>query len=144
MSRPLNRVAPQLPVGAMQTYQAVATSDQMVVVACATADCQAWRYGWETKVDETTDLGKRQADYIRRESGRTFAELKAGDGLTVFRFEPWQRCFADHRTRPARYLVRRGDWRGDLGTTREHVDVGDWVEDFAEHQDDLADRLRKG
>lgn len=144
MTRPLNRIDPQLPVGQMKTYQAIATSDQTVVAACESVSCPAWRHGWDTVVDETTELGRRQAAYIRAESGRTFQELRAEGGGTVFRFETGQRCFADHQTRPARYLVRGGDHRGNTGLIREHDDSEDWVEDFAEHQDRLADRLRQG
>jgi hypothetical protein len=147
MVRQLNRIAPQLPVTAVKTYQAVATSDQTVVAACATVGCDAWRYGWDTMVNENTELGKRQAAYIRRESGRSFTELptrRDGAGATVFRFEPYQRCFANHETRPARYLVRGGDHRANTGLITEHVDSEDWVEDFAEHQDALAHRLGQG
>jgi hypothetical protein len=144
MTRPLNRIDPQLPVGAVKTYQAVATSDETVVAACQSVGCQAWRQGWDTLVDEATDLGRRQAAYIRGQSGRTFQELPAEGGGTVFRFESGQRCFADHHTRPAHYLVRGGDHRGNTGLITEHVRPEDWVEDFAEHQDRLATRLGQG
>lgn len=142
--RPLTRVDPAMPVGSYNTYQAVHPTDETVVAACQSAGCEAFRLGWDTAVDEDTDLGRRQAAYIRQESGRSFRELKTEAGLTVFRFENGQRCFADHHTRPTVYLVRRGDWRANLGLVRPHVRVGDWVEDFAEHQDRLADRLRQG
>jgi hypothetical protein len=142
--RPLNRIAPQLPVGAMKTYQAIAPPDQTVIEACASVGCAAWRQGWDTVVDEDTDLGKRQAAYIRQNSGRTFKELRSETGLTVFRFESGQRCFANHETRPARFLVRGGDHRSNLGVIREHVGADDWVEDFALHQDHLAERIGRG
>lgn len=149
MTRPLTRIQPQLPVTSVKTYQAVAASDQTIVAACQSVGCEAYRRGWDTMVDLATDLGKRQAAYIRTRSGRTFTELPVGtldgsDQAVIFRFEPGQRCFADHHTRPAVYLVRGGDHRGNTGLIREHVDPGDWVEDFAEHQDRLADRLRQG
>jgi hypothetical protein len=142
--RPLQRVQPALPVASMQTYQAVAPSDQTIVAACASVACPAWRHGWDTTVDETTELGQRQAAYIRGESRRTFREQANAVGLTVFRFEAGQRCFADHHTRPASYLVRGGDWRAHLGVARTHVHPSDWVEDFAEHQQRLADQQQKG
>lgn len=142
--RPLSRIEPALSVGAMKTYQALAPTDQTVIAACATVGCAAWRHGWDTVVDEETEFGRRQAKFIRQGSKRTFREVRNAVGLTVFRFDTGQRCFADHHTRPAVYLVRRGDWRGNLGVTREHVGPGDWVEDFAEHQDHLADRLKQG
>jgi hypothetical protein len=142
--RPLNRIKPAGPVQAYQTYQAAAPHDQTVLAACRTVGCGAYLHGWDTVVDEQTDLGRRQAAYIRQQSGRSFKELRSEGGLTVFRFDAYQRCFADHRTRPARWLVRGGDWRASTGLVREHTRPDDWVEDFAEHQDRLADRLRQG
>lgn len=143
--RPLNRPwTPQGPPQAYKTYAAVQPPDVTVVLACETVGCGAWRHGWDTTVDETTDLGRRQATYIRQASFRTYRELRTGEGLTVFRFDAGQRCFADHRTRPQRFLTRGGDHQANLGLLREHTRGQDWVEDFAEHQDRLADRLRQG
>ncbi|MEU8362319.1 hypothetical protein AB0C27_40505 [Nonomuraea sp. NPDC048882] len=112
--------------------------------ACEQVGCAAWRHGWETKVDEGTPLGQAQAAYIRQQSGRTFREQRTGEGLTAFRFEPGQRCFAEHRTRPETYLVRGGDWRQNLGLIRQHQRPADWVEDFSLHQDGLSEQQRKG
>lgn len=87
-------------------------------------------------IDESTTLGKDQAAYIRGESGRTFREQRTAAGLTVFRFESGQRCFADHKTRPELYLVRDGDFRGNpTGRRRQHARPADWVENV---QEDLA------
>ncbi|MGW0587464.1 hypothetical protein [Streptosporangium sp. NPDC002607] len=142
--RPINRIAPALPVGAMQTYRIVAPPDQLVRAACELVGCAAWRHGWQTAVDESTELGRRQAHYIRYASGRTHREQRTAAGLTVFRFEPHQRCFADHRTRPETYLVQGGDWRQRLGLIRRHVRPADWVEDFAEHQARLNRAIERG
>lgn len=142
--RPLTRITPALPAGAFQTYRIISPPDVMVRAACEQAGCAAWRYGWETRVDEATDLGQAQAAYIRRQSGRTFREQHADAGLTVFRFEPYQRCFADHRTRPETYLVRGGDWRRDLGLIRQHRHPADWVEDFGEHQSRIKQQHERG
>lgn len=141
--RPLSRVQPVGPPGAYQTYRIISPADRAVKTACEEAGCAAWRYGWETRVDEGTDLGRAQAAYIRTRSGRTFRELRDG-GLTVFRFGPKQRCFAEHKTRPEIYLVRAGDWRADRGLIRRHTRAADWVEDFAEHQARLAEQQRRG
>src|SRR5690606_34697531 len=122
----------------------ISPADRMVKTACEDAGCLAWRYGWETRVDEGTELGRAQAAYIRHQSGRTFREIRTAEGLTVFRFEPYQRCFAEHRTRPEVYLVRGGDWRRDLGLIRRHTRPADWVEDFGEHQQRIADQQRRG
>lgn len=112
--------------------------DTSVVAACHEVRCEAWQFGWETLADEGTPLGREQAAYIRRMSGRTFTEHRAEGGrMTVFRFEPRQRCFAEHRTRPARWLVRGGG-------VREHAGMRDWIDDLDEHVGRLEDQLRKG
>lgn len=138
------RLQPAMPTGAYQTYAWSAPRDTQVRAACEEAGCLAWRHGWETKVDESTELGRHQAAFIRQRSGRTFREQRTAEGLTVFRFEAGQRCFADHQTRPAVWWVRGGDWRQNRGMVRQHTRGADWVEDFAEHQNRLAERLRRG
>ena len=109
--------------------------DTSVVAACHEVGCAAWLYGWETLVDESTALGAEQARYIRHMSGRTFTEL-AGTP-TVFRFATRQRCFAEHRTRPARWLVRNG-------SLREVGGISEWIGDLDDHMNRLQDQLKKG
>lgn len=138
------RLPPALPVGAYKTYAVASPPDRSVRAACEQVGCLAYRHGWESHVDEATELGRRQADYIRRKSGRTFREQRDAAGITVFRFDSGQRCFAEHRTRPELYVVRFGDWRQNLGTIRRHTRPADFVEDFGEHQQVLADQLRRG
>lgn len=139
----LNRLAPQMPSGAYQTYSVSRCPDTLIKAACADVGCPAWASGWETRVDESTLLGRQQADYIRRSSGRTFTTYADG-GLTVFRFESGQRCFADHQTIPERFTVLGGDWRAYSGVQRVHQNGRDWAEDFGEHQQGLADQIEKG
>lgn len=138
------RLPPNMPAGAYQTFQLAAPRDRMVQAACEQVGCEAWRHGWESVINEATDLGKRQAAFIRQESARTFREQRTQAGLTVFRFDSGQRCFADHRTRPEVYRVWQGDWRQNLGLIRRHSRPVDWVEHFAEHQDRIADQIKKG
>ena len=136
---------PRLPVRAYRTFQIVRPPDLRIRVACEAADCGAWRHGWQTIVDERTDLGTAQAAYIRQKSGRTFREQRSGDGLTVFTFEPRQRCFRDHHTLGERYVARGGDWRGNpTGEHRIHASPADWVEDFGEHQQRLVEARERG
>lgn len=130
---------------AYQTYSIASPHDRQVRAACEQVGCMAWLRGWESAVDESTPLGQQQAAYIRTQSGRTFREQKTAAGLTVFRFEPRQRCFADHHTRPEVYAVRDGDHRGNpTGRVRRHERAADWVEDFGEHQLRLVDQQQKG
>jgi hypothetical protein len=112
--------------------------DRWVKTACQAVGCENWRNGWETHIDEATPLGKLQGEYIRGQSGRTFTERRTGEGLTVFTFASGQRCFAEHRTRPARLLVHEG------GRTREHVSFTDLADDYTEHTGRLAEQIERG
>lgn len=137
---------------ATRDYKILLPRDTMVRSVCEEVRCESWQFGWETICDESTDLGLAQATYIRQRSGRTFTEHQSaaavsatwrpGAGtlvrpLTVFRFEARQRCFAEHRTRPARFLVTGGG-------TRSHVRLGDWLGDLDEHVGRLADGAARG
>jgi len=142
--RQLFRIHPQLPAAAFKTYAISSPiSTHYRDGTCDEAGCLAQRHGWQTNVDETSDIGQRQAHYIRKLSGRRFTERRTEIGLTAFVFEAGQRCFAAHKVsleRPEFYIVRDGDWRGNpRGTpTRVHSSADSWVDDFASHQDQLA------
>lgn len=139
------RMPPELPVGAYQTYSITSPTDATVKAACEQVGCEAWLHGWESTIDESTELGQRQAAYIRQQSGRVFREQRTAAGLTVFRFDSRQRCFQEHRTRPEVYAVRDGDWRGNpTGRRRVHANAADWTEDFGEHQQRIADQHERG
>lgn len=112
--------------------------DTTVVVACEQVRCDNWRYGWDTVLDVRTPEGRDAADWIRSgASRRDFREMGTADGggTVVFRFSPHQRCFAEHRTKPARWLVRG---------VREHTDMSGWIDDLDQHAGRLADQIRKG
>lgn len=137
----LNRIQPAGPVRAYKTYQlASPVSTHYRDGTCDEAGCLAHRNGWQTAVDETTDLGQRQAHYIREVAGRRYTEVRTPAGLTAFTFEAGQKCFTTHKVpldRPEFYVVRSGDWR-QMGTPRQHSGPDAWVNDFAEHQDRIA------
>lgn len=112
--------------------------DVWVRTACEDAGCDQWANGWETVCDDS-DMGRMVAMLIRSgQTGRDFAEL--GGTPVVFRFAPRQRCFREHRTRPARFAVRPGPGLPLIARTR----LADWGEDMVEHAGRLADGLRKG
>ncbi len=105
---------------------------------CEEVDCAAQAGGWETLVNESTDLGARQAHYIRTVAARHFTETLAA-GVTTFRFPPGEQCFAGHRVsldRPEIYLVRPGDFRS-YGTAHIHTGADPWLNDFGTHQDSI-------
>lgn len=145
--RPLWRPDPVGPVSAYKTY-AVArpTATHWRAASCSEAGCLAHRRGWRTTVDEATELGARQAAYIRSLSRRRFTEARNETGLTVFTFESGQTCFAAHRVpadRPPLFIVRQGDHRANLGGLRT-LRSDQWLEDFGSHQERLADQVNRG
>ena len=128
---------------ATRDYRIHMPPDRWVRAACEQVGCEQWRYGWDSLIDERTPLGKAQADYIRMQSGRTFREMRAPDGLTVFRFEPRQRCFAEHRTRPARLTVETATRRGSL-VLATHSSLASLAQDYTEHVGRLSGQYERG
>lgn len=149
--RPVFRATPLGGPMLYKTYAILSPLDTHYRVArCAEVDCEALARGWQSMIDESTDLGQKQAHYIRRLSRRQFTEHRNEHGITIFTFGPGQQCFGVHHQpleRPARYLVRNGDWR--INSRRDGVPVremncDDWVDDFANHQQMVADRVERG
>lgn len=113
--------------------------DTWVKAACEDAGCDQWAHGWETICDLDDDTGRKVAFLIRSgQTGRDFTEFPGNP--VVFRFAPRQRCFREHRTRPARFSVRPGPGRALIARTR----LADWGDDMAEHLGLLADGQKKG
>jgi hypothetical protein len=109
--------------------------DRGIKVACEQVRCDNWLYGWDTVLDERTREGREAAAWIRSgASRRDYREMRGGE-VTVFRFTPHQRCFEEHRTRPARWLVRG---------VREHSGMSGWIGDLDQHVGQLAEQLKKG
>jgi hypothetical protein len=153
----VNRAQPAGPARAYQTYAISAPKATHTKAArCADVGCSMLANGFRIPADEATDLGARQAAYLRAEclpAGlpasaavrglRRYVETHEA-GLTVFTFPPGTECFAEHRVslqRPELYIVRAGDWRGNpTGQVRRHTRPDLWVEDFATHQDRIATR----
>jgi hypothetical protein len=157
------RAAFRIPVEATKTYQILRPRDTHSRPAtCAEVDCQHRRGGWVTVADERTDQGRLVASHVRRLGrpvGKPLAPAVAArvrryveqhaDGVTQFVFPPGQECFEPHRVtieRPALYVVRDGDYRGNPRGTApiHHANGADWVEDSALHQQSLVEAHRKG
>lgn len=143
------RIDPQLPVEAVKTYSVSAPiATHYRPASCAEVECPNMQHGWRTKIDPSTDLGAAQIRYIEQESGRRYTVEPDPDGLLVYTFAAGQKCFAQHQIsleREPLYVVRGGDWRGNpRGEQTRHTNADDWVDDFANHQQTLADRLERG
>jgi hypothetical protein len=105
--------------------------------SCEDTGCLAHRYGWTTAIDETSDLGQRQADYIRRWSGRAFTEHRDEDGLTTFTFEAGQVCFTEHRVRtdrPPLYVIGQAN----------RVGADEWVDRFNARSERIEEMRSRG
>lgn len=141
-----HRLPPNLPVQAYRSFTVSAPLEtHWRAASCAEVDCRHYLHGWWTVVDEHTDLGARQAHYIRHDGSRRHVESRDETGrLTRFWFEPGQVCFdaGSHRTavgRPPLWVSRDGDWRAHLGGTRRHTRADFWIEEWSE----TADRLQQ-
>lgn len=142
-------IVPRLGPEAFKTYQIVAPiPTHFRPATCREVECAGYVNGWRTTVLPDSP----QANYIRRNSGRQFSETKNsnGDGTVVFTFPPGQTCFraSEHRVsleREPLYVVSGGDARGNpLRTPAVRHRAADWVDDFAEHQQAIADRIKQG
>jgi hypothetical protein len=150
----INRIVPAVPAQHYQTYRIFrpGTPQYWRPATCAQVECEPYVHGWTTTVDERTELGQRQAWYIRSASARSFSEYRDRAGLTVFTFAAGQSCFQTdtHQVaieREPLYLVHDGDWRSDrrgVSPRRKHVSGEEWVEDFAEHQDKIQTVRERG
>jgi hypothetical protein len=141
------RITPNMPVEAYKTYRISSPlATHWRSATCAEVACPAYENGWRVRVEGLSP----ELLHAAKTSGRRYSEQHIAEGETWLVFEPGQQCFqvSQHRTpvgRPELYLVRGGDWRGNpTGELREHAHAQDWIEDFGEHQDNLADQMRKG
>lgn len=148
--RKTNRITPGLPADLMQTYQISAPKNtHWRTATCAEVDCQHAERGWKMILDLTTDLGQRQARYIKHESGRQYDIVEQRDGLVTLIFRGGQECFQEHKVRtdaPEKFLVRGGDFRGNPRgqKTRVHTKPEHWVEDFQENTARLTQLAERG
>lgn len=142
------------PAGAPELYKTYAISSPLSthtrVASCREVECANHLKGWRTVLDLSTDLGKRQARYIREKSGRRFsAHAKTiNSPLLTLDFPPGQECFAEHRVplhREPFYLIKGGDWRGNPHNIPVVVrNERDWVDDFGDHQQKIKDARERG
>lgn len=136
------RIEPTMGPEMYKTYAIQAPrSTHQRKTTCAEVDCSNHLMGWLTRIDEATELGARQAAYIRNLSNRKFRETRDGQ-MTCFAFHPGQQCFAEHWVpldREPQFVVLGGDWRGNPRgeAPRVHRTFDDWANDFGDHQEAL-------
>lgn len=148
---------PSLPAQALQTFEiAEPLPTHYRPASCAEVECEAHAHGWRTVCDLMTELGLRQARYIRDKAGRHFTHEFSGDGnMITFTFQAGQECFTPHRVslgRPALFVVRNGghrdSTRGPSVRRMPGVRVFDrpdqWADDLHEATDRLAAARQRG
>jgi hypothetical protein len=146
MSRPLNRPAPALPVGTMQTFSIrVPEVTHYRPASCAEVDCPNYLHGWRIRVEGlTAELLHEARNYGHHR------QLDVAEGETWLVYEAGQPCFqaSTHRVRldrPELYVVRGGDWRGNpTQRVLRHSGPDPWLDDFQTNQQTLADLEKKG
>jgi hypothetical protein len=141
-------IMPKMGASAYKTYALMRPRATHTRVAlCAEVDCRAMANGWKTIVDVSTELGRRQANYIRLHSGRSFTATEDGT-LVTFVFPAGQKCFAEHRVlleREPLFRIKDGDFRGNpRGTPVLKLSPIAWRDNFGEHQEKLADKQKEG
>lgn len=138
------------PAGPVQAYQTFQISSPLEThwrpATCAEVDCPQYLNGWRVRVE-----GLSEADvYAIANSGRKYTRRDIAEGETWLIFEAGQSCFAasQHRLplgRPELFVVRDGDWRGNpTGHVRRHKRAEDWVDQFANNQDRIAEAIERG
>lgn len=144
----VSRIEPKLGPDAFKTYQIVAPlKSHWRKASCEEVQCQSFARGFKSVIDTSTSLGQQQARYIENVSARVFGKTQEGSMITYV-FPAGQACFTQHRRpleREPFYVVRDGDHRGNpRGTRPVQRRAAEWVDDFAEHQQGLADRMNRG
>jgi hypothetical protein len=151
MNRPINRIAPRLDAGDFQTFQIAApVASHWRNASCGEVACPQAERGWRMQLDLSTELGRKQAYYIKYDSGRSFTHRKVDDsGMVELTFPSGQECFQQHRVRLDReekYIVRGGDFRGNPRgvPARVHTKPEHWVEEFQENSDAMNSLKERG
>jgi hypothetical protein len=132
-----------------KSYEIHVPKDDWRRATCEEIDCPEFLHGWKNRVE---GLPAEMVHAMRHQSGRRYTELRVADGETWLVFEAGQPCFrtTQHRIRqhaqPELYVVRDGDHRGNPRGTkaRLHQRPADWQEDFATHQQGLAQAIQEG
>jgi hypothetical protein len=144
------RITPKGEPQNYRTFQVTAPiATHTRIASCEEVECPQYARGWKMTIDLNTDLGQKQAHYIKNLAGRSYKKTSAVGGLVELEFAANQPCFGEHRVRldrPEIYRVKGGDFRGNpLRTpTRVHKKAEFWVEEFQINQDRLKTAEERG
>lgn len=119
---------------------------------CEEYECEDFLKGFVITIDFSTTLGQKQLHYLTKvDKERRHHMQRTGPHEVKLVYGPGNSCFkrGDHRVpldRPPFYLVSEGDWRGNPRRIRprRYQRPEDWVDDFATHQDKIAEIQKRG
>lgn len=142
------RIEPKAGPAAYKTYQIVAPlRTHYRAATCAEVGCERRERGFRTTLDTSKADHARVAKWIEDHSGRKY-DRAVMEPMVSYTFPAGQDCFEQHKIpleRDPIYVVRDGDYRGNPRGTRPVTRrAEDWVDDFATHQQALAERIEKG
>lgn len=148
----VSRVEPLMAPEAYKTYgMSMPLRTHWRPATCEEVGCAAYRSGWVSTFDLSTELGQKQYAYCKDDRSRSFSMQQASMTLVKLVYKPGNKCFqaSDHKLplgRPGRFYVAEGDFRGNPRNipVRVHRSADNWVEDFSEHQDKIATAIQKG
>lgn len=118
--------------------------------SCEEFACVAFHNGWSYRKDA---LINENLLYAVTHAGKRYREMElpADDGVATYLvFEPGQKCFQEsqHRIpldRPEFYYAGRGDYRTfSHRKAQVFTRPADWVDAFANHQDQLRTAFERG
>lgn len=116
---------------------------------CEEYECEAYLKGFVTTVDISTDLGQKQYHFLTHDKTRSCSMQRVSQTVFKFIYPPGNKCmkYWEHRVpigKPPLLLVLGGDWRGNPRQLKTvvHRRPEDWIEDFSEHQDRIANVLK--
>lgn len=145
----MGRLEPLMPAHAYKTYSVVSPlKTHFRPASCEEMACPHYMHGWRVRIEGLPP----DMLHAARTSGRKWVEQSIAEGETYLVFAAGQPCFraSEHRTRvsdrPPLYVVRDGDHRGNPRGTkpRVHHSPDNWLDDFATHQQSIADEIAKG
>lgn len=146
-----SRIPCALPTEHMTTYQlAQPLATHYRQQTCQEAECANFHNGWEMGYDLTDELKVEAANllnHIAKKRDMKFTTQVLGTVVT-FTFAAGNQCFESHYEpleRDPFAIKRNGDWRGNpRKETYTHTNLDDWVDDFANHQIEIAERTERG